>query len=157
MQLRFYATIWAIGVLVVGCESQSEQYSATLSLQSRAEERAQAIYDQVELIAGSGAEEDEQAADDEAEEMVPEETSSPDGGLEALREATRFADDSPLCGNGELDLGELCDPFIIEGDGVCPNHCDPAPGCPAEELVVHGCGTRCMPVEEPSEECLQGQ
>lgn len=163
MQLRIYAVIWSIGVLVVGCQSQGEQYAATVSLKAEAEEAEHDLYYQVDRLpaAGSGAEEDEPSdeSSDESDEVADEtaETSSPDGGADAIDEATRFADDSPLCGNGEVDEGELCDFGITDGVGECPDHCSPKPGCPAETLIVSGCGTRCMPEEEPSAECLARQ
>jgi hypothetical protein len=163
MRLRIQALIWSIGVLSVGCQSQGVESRATVSSQAQAERAAREIYDQVELLpaAGSGAEEDEPAdeSDDVARQAqeAEQETSSPDGGREAIEELLRSADDSALCGNGELDQGELCDFGITDGVGECPDHCSPKPGCPDETLVVHGCGTRCMPDEEPSEECLEAE
>jgi len=160
MRLHFHAVIWSIGVLGVGCQSQGNERVATVSLEAQAEEAARAYAaDRVDLLpaAGSGAEEDGPAEESDEDARVPAETSSPDGGLEAIEEAIRSADDSPLCGNGELDEGELCDFGILEGEGSCPDHCDPKPGCPDETLVIHGCDTRCMAEEEPSEECLAAQ
>jgi hypothetical protein len=150
MKLRFLAVIWSIGVLGAGCQSQEAQ-GASLSLKRDAANARQALYDEVELIAGSGAEEDEPV--DEAEEAEP------DAGLdervqERLEDELGWSDDSGLCGNGVIDADELCDYAIMEGEGMCPEACDPAPGCPDETLVVRGCMTHCMQHEEPSDECL---
>jgi hypothetical protein len=154
MNARIATVVWLIGALAIGCQSQEGQLGASVSLQRQAEDRKRAIYDEVELIAGAGAEEDApMEAEDEPYEPEPEQADA--GSLEerALEDMS-YSDDSPLCGNGELDDGELCDPFIVEGEGVCPEECEPPPGCPDEVLVVRGCVTRCMPESEPSEECL---
>lgn len=31
--------------------------------------------------------------------------------------------DPELCGNGQLDTNEVCDPLILEGEGACPTEC----------------------------------
>jgi hypothetical protein len=151
MNARIAAVVWFTGVLV-GCQSQEGQLSASVSLQTQAEEQKRAIYDEVELIAGSGAEEDEPTEPEEEPAYEPE----PDAGTleERAEEEESYSDDSHMCGNGEIDEGELCDTAIVEGEGVCPDECDPAPGCPDEVLVIRGCGTRCMAETEPTEECL---
>lgn len=158
MRLRYQIGFGLLVVVVsLGCQSQGGPPAATLSLQGQAYEAERAIYHQVDLIeaAGSGAEEDEPDAS-EQDPQSSTEAGSPDAGLEEeIAEITRLADDSPLCGNGELDEGELCDFAIREGDGACPEVCTPKPGCPDEVLVVHGCATHCMAQAEPSEECLQ--
>jgi len=153
MQLRFYAVIWAMGAVVLGCQSQDGQYAATVSLQQQADSQRRSIYDEVELLAGSGAEEDQPIEPDAAQpyEPEPEEEAILE---ERVEQAMSVADDSPLCGNGELDDLELCDPLILEGEGACPERCDPPPGCPDETLVISGCSTHCMAEDEPSEECL---
>jgi len=127
-----------------------------VSLQRRAADEKQDLYDQVDLIAGSGAEEDEPVDEpaDEDSARAAEAEGQPDASIEEqVEEQESWADDSHLCGNGELDLGELCDIGIEEGEGVCPHRCDPAPGCPDETLVIRGCGTYCMPESEPSAAC----
>jgi hypothetical protein len=151
MKLGFYSTIWLIGALAIGCESQASQ-GAALSLQRESQEAKRSVYDDVELIAGSGAEEDEPVDEDEADAEIAE----PDAGSidDRLAEEMGWSDDSPLCGNGVLDVGERCDYTILEGRGKCPASCDPEPGCPDETLVVRGCQTHCMLHEEPSDECL---
>jgi len=154
MKARMVAVVWSLGVLAVGCQSHEGQLTASVSLQAQAEERKRSIYDEVELIAGSGAEEDEpEQAEPDAE--ADEEPEADAGTLEQrAQEEESYSDDSPLCGNGELDLGEHCDTGIVEGEGVCPLECNPPPECPDEVLVIRGCGSRCMPEHEPSEECL---
>ena len=152
MRASLHVAIWSIGALAIGCESQGGEYSAAVSLQSRANDEKRDLYDQVELIAGSGSEEDEPVDDDAA--RTAEAELEPDASVEEqVAEQESWADDSHLCGNGELDLGELCDFGIEEGEGACPHRCDPEPGCPDETLVVRGCGTYCMPESEPSEAC----
>lgn len=154
MNARIAAVVWFAGALAVGCQSQEGQLSASVSLQTQADEQKRAIYDEVELIAGSGAEEDEPAEPEDEPAYDPE--PEPDAGTleERAQEEMSFSDDSHMCGNGEVDEGELCDTAIVEGEGVCPDECNPAPGCPDEILVIRGCGTRCMAETEPSEECL---
>jgi hypothetical protein len=155
MNVRVAAVVWLAGALTVGCQSQEGQLIASVSLQTQAEERKRAIYDEVELIAGSGAEED--APEEEpAYEPEPEPEPEPDAGTleQRAQEEMSYSDDSALCGNGEVDEGELCDTAIVEGEGVCPVECNPAPGCPDEVLVIRGCGTRCMADTEPFEVCL---
>lgn len=147
MKLRVCIVIWSIGVLGAGCQSQGEQHSASVSLAREADE---AVRDEVELIAGSGAEEDEPVEDEDAGEPEPSIE-------ERIAEEEGWSDDSAQCGNGVLDGQELCDYGILEGEGACPESCDPAPGCPDETLVMRGCMTRCMQHEEPSEECLAAQ
>ena len=158
MKLRFAAIIWSIGLLSAGCQSQGTQ-GASLSLQREAEEQRQALYDQVELIAGSGAEEDEpEEAELEEDERRAAEPAEPDASVEEqVLEEMGWSDDSGSCGNGVVDENELCDYAILEGEGACPESCDPAPGCPDETLIVRGCMTRCMPHDEPSAECLAAQ
>jgi len=150
-----YATIWLIGALAIGCESQGARQGAALSLERESQEAKQALYDDVELIAGSGAEEDAQVDEDEADAEIAE----PDAGSidERVAEETGLSDDSPLCGNGVLDDGERCDYTILEGEGKCPASCDPEPGCPDETLIVRGCQTYCMQHEEPSDECVAAE
>lgn len=151
MKLRFYAATWSIGVLAVGCQSQGPQQGASLSLQRESQEAKQAVYDEVELIAGSGAEEDEPDA-------AQAEPIEPDASIEErVAEEMAWSDDSPLCGNGLLDEEELCDYAILEGEGACPESCDPEPGCPDETLVIRGCQTHCMLHDVPSEACLAAQ
>jgi hypothetical protein len=156
MNARIAAVVWFTGALTVGCQSQEGQLSASVSLQTQAEEQKRSIYDEVELIAGSGAEEDEPAEPDEEPAYDPEPELEPDAGTleQRAQEEMSYSDDSHMCGNGEIDEGELCDTAIVEGEGVCPDECDPAPGCPDEVLVIRGCSTRCMAETEPSEECL---
>jgi hypothetical protein len=152
MKLGIYAAIWLFGALALGCDSQGTQHGAALSLQREAEKAERDIYNEVELIAGSGAEEDEPADEDEPDAEIAE----PDASIEErVAEAMGWSDDSPLCGNGVLDDFELCDHAILEGEGKCPAACDPAPGCPDETLVVRGCWTHCMQHDEPSDECLE--
>jgi hypothetical protein len=152
MRASFHVAIWSIGALAIGCESQGSEYSAAVSLQSRAEEQRE-MRDEMELSAGSGAEEDEPVDDDTAR-MAEADEVEPDASIEEqVAEEESWADDSHLCGNGELDLGERCDIGIEEGEGLCPHRCDPEPGCPDETLVVRGCGTYCMPEAAPSEAC----
>lgn len=155
MKLRFFTIIWSIGALSSGCHSQGTR-DAALSLQGEADEQRQALYDQVELIAGSGAEEDE--PEPEEDERRAAEPAEPDASVdEQVLEEMGWSDDSASCGNGVLDENELCDYAILEGEGMCPDSCDPAPGCPDETLIVRGCMTRCMPHDEPSDECLAAQ
>ena len=154
MRASFHVAIWSIGALAIGCESQGGEYSAAVSLQRRADDEKREIYDQVELIAGSGAEEDEPADEVEDDAARTAAGVEPDASIEEqVEEEESWADDSHLCGNGGLDLGERCDIGILEGVGACPDRCDPEPGCPDETLVVRGCGTYCMPEAEPSEAC----
>jgi hypothetical protein len=153
MKVRFLAIIGAMGVLGAGCQSQ-EAHGASLSLKRDAANARHALYDEVELIAGSGAEEDEP--------LEQEEEAEPDAGVdervqERLNEELGWSDDSGLCGNGVIDADELCDYAILEGEGMCPEECNPAPGCPDETLVVRGCMTHCMQHEEPSAECLPAE
>lgn len=154
MNARIAAVIGSMSLLVVGCQSHEGHVSASVSLQAQAEERKRSIYDEVELIAGSGAEEDEP---EQAEPDAPFEEEAPaDAGTleQRAEEEESYSDDSPLCGNGELDIGEHCDISIIEGEGTCPLECNPPPGCPEEVLVIRGCNTRCMAESEPSAACL---
>lgn len=146
--------VWCIGVMCAGCNSQGPDASP-YSLKEQAARERQALYDKVELIAGSGAEEDEPAEEETSDAAEPAE---PDASIaDRIAEEQSWADDSPACGNGELDEGELCDYGILEGEGACPERCDPLPGCPDETLVVHGCRTHCLQHEEPSEACLAAQ
>src|SRR5688500_4163099 len=130
MKLRYSAIIWSIGVLSTGCQSQGTQ-GAALSLQGQADEKREALYDQVELIAGSGAEEDapEEAEPEDAEdERRAAEPAEPDASVEEqVLEDMGWSDDSGSCGNGVLDESELCDYAILEGEGTCPESCDPPP------------------------------
>lgn len=162
MKLRFLAAIWLIGALSAGCQSQEAQ-GASLSLKRAAQDEKRAADDDIEMIAGSGAEEDEPAeGEDEPNEdedaRHAAEPAEPDASVEdrALEEMG-WSDDSGLCGNGVVDEAELCDYAILEGEGACPDECQPAPGCPEETLVVRGCMTYCMQHEAPSEECLAAQ
>jgi hypothetical protein len=164
MKLRLLAAIWSIGLLGAGCQSQEAQ-GASLSLKREARDERRALYDEVELIAGSGADEDDRAHEEDArhaaeptEPAEPAEPAEPDASIEdRVLEEMGWADDSGLCGNGVVDEGERCDYAILEGEGTCPDECDPEPGCPDETLVVRGCMTYCMQHEEPSDECLAAQ
>ncbi|MCC6993517.1 MAG: hypothetical protein IT370_02695 [Deltaproteobacteria bacterium] len=60
--------------------------------------------------------------------------------------ATMATDDDclPTCGNGVLDGGELCDPLITTGAGVCPTTCNDSMSCTTDALVMGGtCQARC--------------
>jgi len=158
MKLGFYAATWSIGVLAAGCQSQGTQQGAALSLQRESQEARHAVYDEVELIAGSGAEEDEPDAAQAEPDPAQAEPAEPDASIDQrVAEEMGWSDDSALCGNGLLDEGELCDYAILEGEGTCPESCAPEPGCPDETLVIRGCQTHCMAHDEPSEECLTQQ
>jgi hypothetical protein len=155
MKLRFLAAIWLIGALSAGCESQ-EAHGASLSLKRAAQDEKRASRAEVEMMAGSGAEDDEPADDEDA--RYPAEPAEPDASVEdRVLEEMGWSDDSGLCGNGVVDETELCDYAILEGEGACPEVCDPEPGCPEETLVVRGCMTYCMQHEAPSEECFAAQ
>jgi hypothetical protein len=163
MKLRFLAAIWLIGALGAGCQSQEAQ-GASLSLKRAAQDEKRASRDEAELMAGSGAEEDEPADEEPAEDedaryaAEPAEPAEPDASVEdRVLEEMGWSDDSGLCGNGIVDESELCDYAILEGEGACPEECDPEPGCPEETLVVRGCMTYCMQHEEPSDECIAAQ
>ncbi len=63
----------------------------------------------------------------------------------------------PTCGNGRLDSGEVCDPFIISGEGACPESCAAgATACGGFELVgdEDACTARCEWREVT--ECVDG-
>lgn len=53
--------------------------------------------------------------------------------------------DPELCGNGELDPNEVCDPAIENGEGQCPTEC-PAVSCANSELAgtAESCTARCV-------------
>lgn len=64
--------------------------------------------------------------------------------LFALVAACSESDDAPassdagfssLCGNGQLDPGELCDPDITTGPGACPTNCDDGFECTVDSLT----------------------
>jgi hypothetical protein len=155
MKRRFLAAIWSIGVLSAGCQSQEAQ-GTSLSLKRAAQDEKRAPHDEIEMIAGSGAEEDEPAEEEDARHAA--EPAEPDASVEdRVLDEMGWSDDSGLCGNGVVDDAELCDYAILEGGGACPEECEPAPGCPEETLVVRGCMTYCMQHEAPSEECLAAQ
>lgn len=161
MPCRFVAIMGVLFTLTSGCTSQ-DAYTATVSLKQQAERAERAVYSEVHYVAaaGSGAEDEpiEPPHDPAEPEDDGEPVDYPDASFEQrVREAQTFSDDSPLCGNGELDLAELCDPLITEGEGACPERCDPLPGCPAEELVVDGCATHCKPLAPAPESCFSGR
>jgi hypothetical protein len=63
--------------------------------------------------------------------------------------------DSPACGNGVVDTGELCDTAIEAGDpGACPTACDDGLPCTRDELVGEGCWASCATT--PITTCLGG-
>lgn len=157
MKLRFLAAIWLIGALSAGCESQEAQ-GASLSLKRAAQDERRSRDDD-ELMAGSGAEEDTEGESlAEQDVRYAAEPAEPDASVEdRVLEEMGWSDDSGLCGNGVVDEAELCDYAILEGEGACPEECEPEPGCPEETLVVRGCMTYCMQHEAPSEECIAAQ
>lgn len=74
--------------------------------------------------------------------------------LATLTALVACSDDGPEpCGNGLLDPGELCDPMITSGAGVCPEICSSADACVQSSLVgeASACDRRC--VEEPVSTC----
>jgi len=53
-----------------------------------------------------------------------------------------------VCGNGLLEVGELCDTGIASGAGQCPASCDDGAVCTADALVDGGgCTARCVSTE----------
>jgi hypothetical protein len=87
--------------------------------------------------------EDEMAEDEMgADESEGSEEEAPPPPVGAL-----ISDDSPLCGNGVLNVGELCDITIKEGEGMCPTECEQPDACHAGKLVVKSCWTQCVPGE----------
>jgi len=68
---------------------------------------------------------------------------------DAAGDAAGGDDVSPLCGNGELDTNEECDPEIASGAGACPTSCteDSDPCTTVTLLGASGnCTARCEPV-----------
>jgi hypothetical protein len=54
------------------------------------------------------------------------------------------SDTPPICGNGTVDTGELCDTAIAAGEpGACPTACDDGLPCTRDELVGEGCYAAC--------------
>jgi cysteine-rich repeat protein len=65
-------------------------------------------------------------------------------------DATSLVDrDCPVvCGNGLLELGELCDAAIVAGAGACPESCDDGAACTSDVLVGPGtCSAACVSTE----------
>ena len=57
------------------------------------------------------------------------------------------ADDDcePVCGNGVLEPGELCEPESTNDEEVCPESCGPKPkACESIALVGEGCEVECV-------------
>ena len=78
-----------------------------------------------------------------------EHTSHPDGSVCGLQESGRVCmagkcSGGPMCGNGEVDKGEIC-------DGTCPAMCpDSGNLCNPNRLISSGaCQIRCQPVFAP--------
>jgi len=99
----------------------------------------------------AAATDDEADEEDLAEDDMSDETpdaaaadamvAAPDGA------AGLISDDSARCGNGMLDVGELCDIAIKEGEGMCPTECEQPDACHAGKLEARGCWTQCVPGE----------
>lgn len=53
---------------------------------------------------------------------------------------------APACGDGVLDPGELCDPAITAGPGVCPVGCDDGDPCTREVISGSACNPQCVQV-----------
>ena len=68
-----------------------------------------------------------------------------------------YAEDSVRCGNGVLDLDEICDVTIPDGErGACPKSCEYTDPCKATRLFVRACWTRCIPMmPAPEANCAQ--
>jgi hypothetical protein len=61
-------------------------------------------------------------------------------------------DDSVHCGNGVVDVTELCDTAIPAGKkGACPTSCT-SDACHPQVLQISGCLSRCLPVD-PGANC----
>jgi hypothetical protein len=57
-----------------------------------------------------------------------------------------------ICGNGQVDQGELCDNAIAAGQsGACPTECEGGDACAPNKLVGPACERQCVPVpiEQP--------
>ena len=89
--------------------------------------------------------EDAMAADEMAEDEMAEDSegAAAGAGAEPPPAGGLISDDSPLCGNGVLDVGERCDIKIEDGEGACPTSCEQPDACHAGKLVVKGCWTTC--------------
>lgn len=69
------------------------------------------------------------------------------GESDAMAAEGPTSDDSVRCGNGVVDLGELCDILIEDGEeGACPKaaDCPQLDACHAPKLLVHGCQSECV-------------
>ena len=51
----------------------------------------------------------------------------------------------PLCGNGIIEAGELCDTGVLSGPGVCPtlSSCDDGDKCTIDALTGTACAVKC--------------
>ena len=76
-----------------------------------------------------------------------------DGCCPAGTTSNEDSDCAPLCGNGVVDTGEVCDTAIPTGAGGCPTSCDDITACTADVLVDAGtCLATCVfgPVTVPA-------
>ena len=107
---------------------------------------------QDEGVAGEGDDAADEMADDSApSDPTPNGSSAPDGRKLATEPVVGAmgpaADDSVRCGDGVLDLDELCDITIETGEeGACPvlADCPMFDACHAPKLEVRGCWTQCV-------------
>ena len=102
-----------------------------------------------EGVAGEGDDAADEMADDSApSDPTPSGSSAPDAATEPVVGAMGPAsDDSVRCGDGVLDVDELCDITIETGEeGACPElaDCPMFDACHAPKLEVRGCWTQCV-------------
>lgn len=69
--------------------------------------------------------------------------------------ATSLTDDdcAPVCGNGVVESGEICDTAIATGAGACPSACDDTQACTTDTLTMAGtCQAACTntPITAPA-------